>query len=403
MELLTLVTIALTLLLLLKGPVARARLWHAAITPLASIIGSGFLVLGPILGIGYGMFAPLIMATLCLMAYLFGAAIRHNIMLQSGDGEQMSGLEKQLDDLASWALAFAYVISVTYYLNLFGAFAARTIPGGLNHNAEIITSAMFALILIIGWSRGFKALERLELLSVTIKLAVIAGLLAALTLYFLENLSARSLMTPQPTLTGWQGITIALGLIVTVQGFETSRYLGSEYDRPTRIKSMKLAQIIAAIIYMIYISLISFNFSFHEINPNDETAIITMMGKVALVLPGALIIAALSAQLSAAIADTAGSGGLINEMSRGRIQEKTAYALLVIIGLALTWSADIFDIIAYASRAFALYYGLQSAIASSSAMRLKKGWAQTMLYLALCLASLIIMIFSSSFEGGTHN
>ena len=29
----------------------------------------------------------------------------------------------RLESAASWALAFAYIISVTYYLNLFGAFA----------------------------------------------------------------------------------------------------------------------------------------------------------------------------------------------------------------------------------------------------------------------------------------
>jgi hypothetical protein len=30
-------------------------------------------------------------------------------------------------------------------------------------------------------------------------------------------------------------VTLAFGLIVTVQGFETSRYLGSTYDAATRI------------------------------------------------------------------------------------------------------------------------------------------------------------------------
>jgi hypothetical protein len=34
--------------------VANSIVWRATITPLASIIGSGFLVLGPILGVSYG-------------------------------------------------------------------------------------------------------------------------------------------------------------------------------------------------------------------------------------------------------------------------------------------------------------------------------------------------------------
>lgn len=39
---------------------AYAPLWRASITPLASIIGSGFLVPGPILDVSFGMLAPLV-------------------------------------------------------------------------------------------------------------------------------------------------------------------------------------------------------------------------------------------------------------------------------------------------------------------------------------------------------
>ena len=48
-------------------------------------------------------------------------------------------------------------------------------------------------------------------------------------------------------------MTLAFGLIVTVQGFETSRYLGAEYDARPRIASMRLAQWIASAVYLAYI------------------------------------------------------------------------------------------------------------------------------------------------------
>ena len=41
--------------------------------------------------------------------------------------------------------------------------------------------------------------------------------------------------------------------------------------------------------------------------------------------------------------------------------------MLAAVGLALTWTANVFEIISYASRAFAAYYALQSAIAALSA------------------------------------
>jgi hypothetical protein len=54
--------------LLLYLKVANALLWRAAITPLASIIGSGFLVLGPILVASFGQYAPIVMVALCILA-----------------------------------------------------------------------------------------------------------------------------------------------------------------------------------------------------------------------------------------------------------------------------------------------------------------------------------------------
>ncbi len=51
--------------------VANSILWRATITPLASIIGSGFLVLGPILDVSYGGYAPLVMIGLCMCDCIF--------------------------------------------------------------------------------------------------------------------------------------------------------------------------------------------------------------------------------------------------------------------------------------------------------------------------------------------
>ncbi|MCO4847153.1 MAG: hypothetical protein KC448_04175 [Yoonia sp.] len=152
--------------------------WKATVTPLASIIGSGFLVLGPILDHAYGGYAPLMMAALCVVAYAFGAAIRTNIasvaLIARGP------LTVKLEVLSAWVLAFAYVISVAYYLNLFGAFALQMTPLTDPADAKLLTTGVFVLVLVVGWTRGFFALERLEQFSVGLKLAIIAGLLVGL-------------------------------------------------------------------------------------------------------------------------------------------------------------------------------------------------------------------------------
>lgn len=69
--LILLATVA-AVILLVASPLAKSRLWRATTTPLASIIGSGFLVLGPILDKSYGNLAALVMLALCAVAYLFG-------------------------------------------------------------------------------------------------------------------------------------------------------------------------------------------------------------------------------------------------------------------------------------------------------------------------------------------
>ena len=372
--------------LLLWPRLSGMRLWRAAITPLASIIGSGFLVLGPILEASYGWLAPAVMAALCLGAWVFGAAIRSNIA-RRGERDEAPPLEAQLERAASWVLAGAYVISVAYYLNLFGAFGVRLTSFDSTFNAQVLTSLAYGVILAVGWTKGFGALERMEQVSVGIKLAIIAGLLVGLGWHFLSVAREGDLVVRAPQEQGWDAITLAFGLVVTVQGFETSRYLGRIYDVETRIRSMRLAQLLAAAIYMTYIVLLAYSVDTTGAELT-ETSIIAMMQVVAPVLPLLLVVAALSAQFSAAVADTGGAGGLVGELTAGRLSPRNAYGLLVGLGLALTWTSDVFAIISYASRGFALYYALQSGIAcvGSKSARGRVGFgALTVLGVAITL------------------
>lgn len=375
---------------------ANAPMWRATTTPLASIIGSGFLVLGPILKSSYGLFAPGIMLALCAAAYLFGAAIRFNMSTMECKAGQRPSAETRLDILSSWSLAFAYFISVSYYLNLFGAFGVSLTPVDDAFHARILTSAVFALILLIGWTRGFSALERMEQVSVGIKLSIIAGLLFGLVIYFAQQTAAGELSLGRPAITLWSGLTLGFGLIVTVQGFETSRYLGEFYNLETRLRSMRMAQALSTSIYMFYITLFAYSLPHLSIRL-DETAIIDAMEIVAPILPLLLVAAALSAQLSAAVADTSGSGGLIAELTAGRVGVRQGYTILVAAGLFLTWKAHVFQIIGYASRAFALYYALQAAIATISAWR-RRDVTKASLFGAGTILAASIVIFGRSVE-----
>jgi hypothetical protein len=393
-----LAAVLITMAVLAAPRLYRWRPWRAMITPLASIIGSGFLVLGPILNAAYGVYAPLAMAGLCAVAYLFGSSIRFNIAAIEASPETRGRPVDWLETAASWSLTFAYVISVTYYLNLFGAFALSLTPFNDPFYARALTSLVFLLIAFVGWWKGFSALERMEYGSVVVKLAIIAGVLTGLAVFFFGRWQQAALVFNPPEKTGLSALTLAFGLLITVQGFETSRYLGETYKARTRILSMELAQWLSSGIYMIYAALLAYVFARDELRLT-ETAIIDMMKVVAPVLPPLLVAAALAAQFSAAIADTSGSGGLVHELTKGRIKPRVAYVLLAAIGLLITWAADIFQIISYASRAFAVYYAFQALIAALTARENKTPVWKTATFFALFLLAVAISLFGQSVEG----
>lgn len=384
-------------LVLLSPKLRRSVVWQATTTPLASIIGSGFLVLGPLLSYAYGAYAPLVMAALCGVAYSFGSAIRFN-MTNAKHANGKASL--WLDKISAWALAFAYVVSIAYYLNLFGAFAVSLGGTSSAQHATHIALTAFGVILAIGILRGFAGLEFVEKLAVGLKLTIIGGLIAGLAVYFAEHAPQKHIIIEAASVPGWDGVFLAFGLLVTVQGFETSRYLTENYSTETAIRSMKIAQIVTAAIYLVYITLLTYS-----LRPSEqllsETAIIDMMVVIAPILPGLLIAAALSAQLSAAIADTGGAGGLFSEASKGRITPKLGYVIVAAAGVAITVSSGVFEIISYASRAFAAYYALQAARAYLVSVDIGAPRSQRVLFAFLTALGVAIAIFGDAVETET--
>ncbi|TWT65447.1 hypothetical protein Pan14r_49920 [Crateriforma conspicua] len=204
------------------------------------------------------------MFALCIAAWLFGHAIRFNIASYERlkkSGEKAPQSVRGLEVLASYALVLAYVISISYYLNLFGAFALSLTPLSDPTHARIVTTGVLSLVVVFGWMWGFVLLEKIEEGTVGLKLGIIAGLLAGLLMFFVEQIHASNMPAITMPELKWESIAVAFGLVITVQGFETSRYLGGEFDAPTRIRTMKLSQWISTAIYMGYILLVMLCFT----------------------------------------------------------------------------------------------------------------------------------------------
>jgi hypothetical protein len=348
--------------LMLNPGMLNWRRWRATVTPLASIIGSGFLVAGPLLLETAGRWAWAAMLLLCAIGYFYGSAIRHNIQhvephLQDG-GPRAMGI---IEDASQLVLSLAYFVSVAYYLDLFAAFALRGVGIVDPFWVRVLASVVIAAIGALGVLRGLRALERVETLAVGLKLSIIGAVCLVLGVLAVQGMASGGFEWPVIEHgTGWAEVQVLLGLTILVQGFETSRYLGHEYSAAMRVSTMRLAQMIATAVYLVFILLATRYYVADLPSVGAETAIIDMLRPVAFMVTPLIIITALASQLSAAVADTNGAGGMLAETSRKRISPKVGYGATAVAAILITWSADIFHIITYASKAFVLYYGLQS-------------------------------------------
>ena len=72
---------------------------------------------------------------------------------------------------------------------------------------------------------------------------------------------------------------------------------------------------------------------------------------------------AVSSQLSAAIADSIGAGGIAVEVSQRRLGVRGAFIAVAILSIAIVWLTNPFEVVALSSRAFALFYAMQAGLA----------------------------------------
>ena len=324
-------------------------------------MGSGFLVSAPLLGGAVGNLALFCMAGLLLLAYAVGWAIRFNIR-HFEPIENQEGAAQAIAFISRIVLAGAYFISVTYYLQLLAAFLTNALNISGVTLDSIITSTLLAIIGGIGMWRGLGMLERVEKYAVALNLGMIGALLVALAVHNVMLISSSQWALPKVSSDiDYHDFRILLGLLIVVQGFETSRYLGDEHPAEERIVTMRWAQLLSAGIYVIFIALVTVLFQTGL--GTDVTAIVTMARPVAIVLPFCISIAAIGSQFSAAVADNEGAGGLIEDITHRRVPIRYAYLLILAVTLVLTWETNVNQIIAYASRAFALFYALQCLVA----------------------------------------
>ncbi|MDQ6966056.1 MAG: hypothetical protein Q9M23_03920 [Mariprofundaceae bacterium] len=128
--------------------------------PLASIFGSGFLVIVPILASSVGPYSLLAMLVVAFVAFQAGAVVRHNILCAEpvlAAGRQR--LTLMLERLSSVALVAAYIVSICLYIHILSAFVLGAFDMDSSFNKSMLTTLVIGLITAIGVMGGLKPLE----------------------------------------------------------------------------------------------------------------------------------------------------------------------------------------------------------------------------------------------------
>ena len=371
-------------------PPAR-EIAKASVTPLASIFGSGFLIIVPVLETTLGGAALFGVIGVCLLAWLVGTAIRHIVAEVEPRiaTRTLSPTILGIDRLADLVIVIAYVISVALYLRIMAEYIVSFGSDGNDVIERTIASVAVAVIVGVGLTRGFRGLdmtERFALVGVLVLTSVLGG-----TLFFtdLGDALGGTLEIPAvPDVPISEVLLVLGGIVITVQGFETVRYLGGEFDAQTRIWASRAAQIIAASIYIGFVAVATPLMGLGTPDGADKD-LLDITERVAPLLGLPLVLAAVFSQFSAATADTVAAAGNLTGLFSRLMTDKRAYVLSGVAAIILCWTVDTAVIIAIASRAFAAYYCLQCIIA----MQTSRGLPRRLFYgsLAVVLAAITLL------------
>lgn len=365
-----------------------SKAWKATLTPLASIMGSGFLVCAPLIGGIAGPWSVFFMLILLAMAYCVGEALRYNIR-HFEPIEHKEGFPQKVAFLSRAVLSLAYFISVAYYLQLLSTFALTSMGIQDELMEEILTTSILGVIAFVGITKGLSSLEGLEKYAISLNLGMITALLAALAYHNLSLAGAGEWKLPEASgKIGLYDYRVLIGLLIVVQGFETSRYLADEHPAEQRIQTMRYAQWISTVIYVVFVALMTTLFKSDM--DADVTEVISLTAPIAVVLPILLTVAAIGSQFSASVADDAAAGGLLEDLFR--IKPKIAYGTVLAASVTVVWLTSVNEVIAIASRAFALFYCLQCVVAAMMA-REETHHGRCIFFCVTAVVCLVVTVF----------
>jgi hypothetical protein len=387
-----LVALAFLAWVLYRPKVQGSVTYKAMVVPLANIMDVGFLVMSPIIVVLVGFKAPLVMLGICLLAILTGFAIAYNIRHY----EPLIGKPDRLhrwNSFSTWALIAASIVNIAYYSQLLTSLVLLPLGDLYTPNRAAITAAVvLGAFTIVGFTSGLSALARLGNKTTAFNLSALGAVLIAFAAYNLQQLIGADFEFPDfDTETDTETFRKLLGFFAIVQGFEAARYMGAYFGAEKRIKTMRIAQVIATTVFVL---LISFSLIlFVKVKPPaDGSAIFIASEEVSVFLPFLILLAALGSQLSAITNAAESRSEMLVQQVGARLPQKWTFPLILVPAIVVVLLTDVTSAVAIASRVFAFYFLLQAFIAGRLAWRGKR-WAWVAFFSGVGVAMAVVAVF----------
>ena len=204
-----------------------------------------------------------------------------------------------------------------------------------------------------------------------------------------EMLGGRWELGPSPDL-GSEQIRKMIGLFTLVQGFEASRYIGVRFGAEERISTMRVAQVISTIVFVLFT--VTLLLAFLPPLPGvqeDGRAIFEVSELIGGALPWLLMLAALGSQTSAIIGATSSRSDMLVEH---QVPRKITFPVILLPAVLLVILVDVNVAVNLASRVFAVYFAIQALLATLLAKRRQNWWAVAG-FVVVALVMLTILVF----------
>jgi hypothetical protein len=377
--------------LLYRPKVQESLTYKAIVVPLGEIMDVGFIVFSPIIILLFGYHATWAMAGLCLLAILTGFAVSYNIEHY----EPLIGKPDPLhawNSIALWALIAASVVNVGYYAQLLMTLVWLPLdlysPGLVAATAALLLLAL----MVYGFAKGLLALNDMGNRTTAFNLSAIGAILVAFATYNVQLLVGGDFQRPDldPPVDE-EAFRKLLGLFVLVQGFESARYLGAYFSARKRVESMRAAQYLSSVVYVLFVALSLVLFTTTAV-PNDVTAIFEVSEQVSVFLPFLIMVAAVGSQLSAIVSDTETRTEMLAQQLGDRVPRRWTFPLFLVPAILVVLLTDVASIVALASRIFAVYFLSQALIAGQLAWRARR-WSWVAFFAGIAAAMAVVAVF----------